>query len=147
MLKTVTVFAAAAAALACSLPAMAETSAYATLTSVKGSVFVDVGEGFKSVDAATPVGLHLGDRVMVTKGGSATLKYGLNCSVPLLSPSMTTVAETACLVSTQGDAAGSTTSLGMLTMVAGSLGGPLAGLTNSVVESQQNEENPPPVSP
>jgi hypothetical protein len=77
--------------------AAAETSA--RLSNLQGTVLVDVGAGFVKVSEDTA--LKLGDRVMVTDGGGAVLDYGNDCSLPLEAPSMTTVSETMCTVSTQ----------------------------------------------
>ena len=81
--------------------AMAERPAHATLTAIVGDVLVDVGNGFVPVSEDIAASLKSGDRVMVAKGGSAVLNLGPNCSVPLESPSVTTVEEAACVVGTQ----------------------------------------------
>ena len=62
---------------------------------------MDVGNGFVPVSEDIAASLKSGDRVMVAKGGSAVLNLGPNCSVPLESPSVTTVEEAACVVGTQ----------------------------------------------
>ncbi len=71
------------------------------LTGVSGTVLVDHGDGFAPVGSDSK--LELGDRVMVTDGGQASLDFGNNCVLPLAAPSVTTVAETACTSSTQGN--------------------------------------------
>ena len=83
-------------------PAMAatENQPAAQLSDIKGKVLVDTGKGFSPVGEPA-VDLALGNRVLVAKGGSATLTLGPNCSIPLQSPSMTTVEEAACVVGTQ----------------------------------------------
>ena len=87
--------------------AMAERPAHVTLTAIVGDVRVDIGNGFVPVSEDIAANLKSGDRVMVAKGGSAVLNLGPNCSVPLESPSMTTVAEAGCIVGTQnGDSNG-----------------------------------------
>jgi hypothetical protein len=91
----------AAAQQAVPVPAAAEPAAAAILTQVQGNVLVDAGKGF--VPVSNNVGLKLGDRVMVAKDGGALLSYSENCSFPLESPSMTTVAEGGCTTATQGN--------------------------------------------
>lgn len=81
--------------------ALAEDAMYARLSQVQGNVLVDSGSGF--APASENLALSLGDRVMVTDGGGAVLDFGENCSLPLEAPSMTTVSETACTVSTQNN--------------------------------------------
>ena len=57
----------------------------AQLSSVQGTVAVDVGEGFVPVVAGSdPMQLKLGDRVMLTKDGGGMLSYGSDCSIPLV---------------------------------------------------------------
>ncbi len=84
--------------------ALAEQSADAWLIQVQGTVLVDDGAGF--VQVAGDKDLRLGDRVLVRDGGQAVLSYGTDCALPLEAPSMTTVTETACTVSTQGENGG-----------------------------------------
>jgi hypothetical protein len=76
----------------------------ARLTNVQGTVLVDRGTGF--VRVLGDAGLRLGDRVMVTDGGGAFLDFGENCAFPLEAPSMTTVTQHACSVSTQSGGSG-----------------------------------------
>ncbi len=80
--------------------AFAKPQTPAVLTQIHGNVLVDTGQGF--VPVSEDVGLKLGDRVMVAKGAEAVLSYGANCTLPLQSPSMTTVEAAACTTSTQG---------------------------------------------
>ena len=75
----------------------------ARLVSIEGSVFVDIGEGFKPV-ASKAVELQAGNRVLVTQSGAATLRYSEACSLPLEPLSMTTVSEAGCVIGTQGNA-------------------------------------------
>jgi hypothetical protein len=88
------------AAVAVPVSAYAASAPVALLTQIRGVVLVDAGEGF--APASEDVRLKLGDRVMVTKDGQAVLSYGGDCSFPLQAPSMTTVEETACAMTTQG---------------------------------------------
>lgn len=62
----------------------------AKLSDVSGSVLVDSGKGFQKVSSATEV--STGSRVLVSKGGTATLAYAAGCSKPLSANSITTVA-------------------------------------------------------
>ena len=73
----------------------------ARLVDIEGSVFVDTGEGFKPV-ASKVVDVQIGNRIMLTQKGGATLRYSDACSLPLAPLSVTTVGEVGCVVGTQG---------------------------------------------
>lgn len=97
---------AALALIASSGTALAEQAVDARLMQVQGTVLVDQGAGFIQIAGDTE--LNFGDRVLVGDGGQAVLSYGGECTLPLQAPSMTTVTETKCAVSTQGENGGGT---------------------------------------
>lgn len=108
------------AALTMSHPVAAAEKSVALLTPLQGIVQVDAGDGFGPVFKDTH--LKLGDRVMVTNDGKATLSYGGECSFPLHSPSVTTIEKTACATSTQGGRSNGLGSLGMAGSIFGNMG-------------------------
>ncbi len=115
------VFAAGVAAFTVVAPAAAAPGGIALLTELRGAVLVDTGEGFARV--SEDVRLKMGDRVMVTDNGAATLSYGTDCSFPLQSPSVITIEETVCATATQGETGGGEFSpLLMAAPIGGSLG-------------------------
>lgn len=129
------VFAAGAAAFTLLGPAAAAPESTALLTELRGVVLVDAGDGFARV--SEDVRLKLGDRVMVTNNGGATLSYGRNCSFPLQSPSVTTFEETVCATATQGDSTPGLAPLVMTAPVGGSL-----GLLGSELAGDDGDEAP-----
>lgn len=67
----------------------------AKLTDVGGAVLVDRGAGFVKIGEGYD--LPVGSRVLVSKGGKATIAYAGGCNVPLDANSITTVvAQGAC---------------------------------------------------
>lgn len=77
----------------------------ATLSSVSGPVLVDGGKGFVKVSSASEVAP--GSRILVSKGGKATLAYADGCVKALSANSITTVVKSdACKASAQVAASG-----------------------------------------
>lgn len=137
----------AVAAVICSAGggAMAEETADAWLTQVQGTVLVDDGGGFVAVQEDTE--LEFGNRIVVSDGGYAVLSYGGECTVPLESPSMTTVSASACVVSTQGEnggeGSGSGSGSGSGTAIAIAAAAAAAGLlTWCLVDWCEDDEDP-----
>jgi hypothetical protein len=93
----------------------------AKLTDVAGPVLVDHGKGFVRVSTSTE--LSPGSRILVSKGGAATLAYSEGCELALVANSITTVAAAdGCKAGEQVAAQG---------LVAGGLAG--GGLTGGVI--------------
>lgn len=61
----------------------------ATIQSVEGQASINSGTGFKKVKSGTQA--NVGDRVMVSPGGSAVLMYSDGCEVKVQPDSVTTV--------------------------------------------------------
>jgi hypothetical protein len=126
--------------------ASAAPQAGAELTQITGDVLVDTGNGFVPVSGTSQVSLKIGDRVMVAKGGSAVLSLGADCSVPLQSPSMTTVAESACVVGTQDGETGEATGTGggavVFAATAGTTVGSLGTIAAQAVLDDDDDEEP-----
>lgn len=68
-----------------------EGTGVAILDEVKGSVLVNQGEKF--VPSTEGQSLNAGDRLMVTKTGSATLVFGNGCSTEVKGGTMVTIPE------------------------------------------------------
>ena len=105
----------------------------AQLSSIRGNVLVDRGNGFAPISGVTQ--LVVGNRVLVSGEGTAVLTYGPGCSVPLAPDSLTTFTGTeSCVIGTQGTS-GNKTNL----MLLGSVGGAL-GATGFAIGSSLSDE-------
>lgn len=78
-------FAFGVASISCSLTAMA-----ATLSSEKGALMVNSGDGYKAISTSTEV--QPGAQIMVAADGTAIIRYSKNCSVRIGSGRVWTVA-------------------------------------------------------
>lgn len=153
-MQRITIAVSAAALICSAMSAFAEEAknpVVAQLTDIQGSVLVDVGTGFTPV--AGPVGLRLGDRVVVNEKGEAILSYGPACKLPLLAPSMTTVANVGCVIGTQDNEAEdkgtctdgdrSNDGIECIVPIVGFVGGAGIGAIGGIVAVVENNDNAP----
>jgi hypothetical protein len=61
----------------------------ATLEPVQGSLYVNDGNGFQPVNGRIDV--NVGERVMVSPGGTATIVYSDGCKIPVQPGTVTTI--------------------------------------------------------
>jgi hypothetical protein len=69
--------------------ALAQSAQLPTLGDLRGTVFVDQGDGYLPVDRGTV--LHPGDRVIAGRGGVARLAYADGCTSQVTSRTLATV--------------------------------------------------------